>query len=186
MPPVRTAKSTNNRVLLYQRIKESGLIMSPCSRCAARGLECRVLEDSRRCGECIRANGSGKCDVFGPSASDWEALDREERRIEQELREALSKQLRLLTQQRSLRSRAGEMLRRGLKTLDELDEAEEKERLEKERMEKEKSDSALSAPAEASSNVLDDFDPSSFLSPSDTFWGNLGVDGENAQSFTSS
>ncbi|EDO00860.1 hypothetical protein SS1G_03334 [Sclerotinia sclerotiorum 1980 UF-70] len=53
--------------------------------------------------------------------------------------------------------------------MDELDDAEEKERLDKERIGKEQSNSGLSMLAEASSNVLDNSDPSSFLSPSDPF-----------------
>ncbi|KAJ8070649.1 hypothetical protein OCU04_001020 [Sclerotinia nivalis] len=73
------------------------------------------------------------------------------------------------------------MLRYSLKTLDELDEIEEKKRLEKEHTEKGKGkgneissllfdDSGLS---DATFGLLENFDPSFFLSPSDPFWVDL-------------
>lgn len=94
--------------------------------------------------------------------------------MDQERKETLSKLLRLEKQRDFLRDRRKQMADRGLKYLDELDALEEKERLEKERVEKEKEQSGF-APVEASSSVLDNFDPSSFLSPSDPFWVDPGI-----------
>ena len=56
----------------------------------------------------------------------------------------MARQLRLARQQKLLKARGGEMLRRGLATLDELDEAEEAERKK----------------AEAEASVLTTIDPS--------------------------
>ena len=55
-------------------------------------------------------------------------LKREEERLDREEEETLSKLLRLRKQKRLIRTRGKDMLRRGLKTLDELDAAEEAER----------------------------------------------------------
>jgi len=114
------------RLALAQRITATGIEMPPCSRCEKKELKCVVSDDSRRCGECVRTNA--RCDAGGPSTSEWEKLEREERRLQEEEEEAMAKILRLRKQQRLFRSRAKDMLRRGLKTMDELDEAEEKER----------------------------------------------------------
>jgi hypothetical protein len=68
---------------------------------------------------------------------DWDALEREEERIRVARREAVellartsAKLARLDKQQEFLRRRGRDMLRRGLKTMDELDEVEEKEKTE--------------------------------------------------------
>ncbi|RAL67223.1 hypothetical protein DID88_007998 [Monilinia fructigena] len=112
--------------------------------------------------ECIRS--SKKCDVQGPSESDWESLSRQKERLDQEEEDAMAKILRLRKQKSFLLKRESEMLRRGLRALDELVEAEEKERLEKEKIEKERVEEetanvdAASAPIGSSS--FDFFDPS--------------------------
>ena len=74
--------------------------------------------------------------------------------------------------QQELRERGMEMLRRGMKTLDELDEAEEKER------------SEVAAQAQSAAGVQD---PTSVLfgdpnfDPSDPFWATLDFGGEMPQ-----
>jgi hypothetical protein len=112
---------------LADKIQRTGIEMSPCSRCERLSLCCVVAADTSRCGECV--GSKQKCDVAGPSLSDWKSLEREERRLEDERRETLAKLLRLDLQQRTLRTRGREMLRRGLKSLDELDAAEEAEKV---------------------------------------------------------
>ncbi|OBT70528.1 hypothetical protein VF21_10439, partial [Pseudogymnoascus sp. 05NY08] len=64
---------------------------------------------------------------MGPEHPDWVKLEREEDRLDREEEETLSKLLRLRKQKRLIRTRGKDMLRRGLKTLDELDAAEEAE-----------------------------------------------------------
>src|SRR5713226_6432044 len=107
--------------------------MSPCSRCASRGLSCIVSSDSRRCSECTRSNV--KCNVAGPSLADWAKLHREEERLtleeeqtyakekaaRQAADEAFAKIMRLRKQKKLLKEHGSEMLRHGLQTLDELE-----------------------------------------------------------------
>jgi hypothetical protein len=86
-----------------------------------------------------------KCDVRGPSETQWKKLDEDEKKLTSEWRETQEETLRLQThllemqsrllrldkQREAFRSRAAEMLRRGLLSFEELDREEEKEREEK-------------------------------------------------------
>jgi hypothetical protein len=114
-----------------------GLEMSPCLYCKKHKKDCIVAPDSSRYSEYIRLKR--KYNVEGPSASDWRNIDSLKERLEQEAEETAqlivtvaAKLARIQKQQRLLRTRAQDMLRRGLKSLDELDEVEAKEREEKE------------------------------------------------------
>jgi hypothetical protein len=127
------------RCTLGTRINQTGVEMFPCSSCEGSLRKCYVSVDSRskRCGECVK-HGL-QCDVEGPSVSDWASLERAEdevsRKLAQttsELHELLARQSRLMKQQEFFKTRAKEMLRRGLNSLDELDAQEEKEKKEKE------------------------------------------------------
>ena len=69
----------------------------------------------------------------GPSLGDLQSVLREKERLSSEWRSTQAKLLRLDRQREFLEKRAGELIRRGLKTMDELDEAEEKEKQEQER-----------------------------------------------------
>jgi len=116
--------------------------MAPCTRCRNNRLECRVVPGYSRCAECVRRGGSVKCDVHGPSEAEWLKLEKEETKLNNEwsesrdaliqlqarLLEAQSKMLRLDKQREMFRSRAAEMLRRGLNSFAELEAEEEKER----------------------------------------------------------
>ncbi len=186
MPTQRLSKY-KERLELVRRIEKTGIAMSPpCSRCENNGRICVISEvHSTRCNECVRRGQ--RCDVEGPSIGDWRSIEREEERIEREEAEAsaaasaaLAKLQRLQKQKRFLKNRAGEMLRRGLKTLDELDEAEEREREEEERKQK-ASDDALRSSEEAApptgfSGVADNV-----LAPlSPSFWSMLDFVGGTA------
>jgi len=156
---------------LADKIQRTGIEMSPCSRCERLSLCCIVATDTSRCGECV--GSKQKCDVAGPSLSDWKSLEREERRLDDERRETLAKLLRLDLQQRSLRTRGREMLRRGLKSLDELDAAEEAERV---------AAAKITVPT-------GDFDfPEIPLDPveAEAFWASLDSGGEKLQASQSS
>lgn len=125
--------------------------MPACSRCEKRGTKCLVAPGYSRCSECIKVGGRVKCDVHGPSEAEWRNLEKvekeladewvstqmEQQRVQAEmlarLNELSTKLLRLDKQREMFRSRAAEMLRRGLKSIAELDAVEEKERLEKEK-----------------------------------------------------
>jgi adenine-specific DNA glycosylase len=148
--------------------------MSPCSLCEKTNRTCLVSEGSSRCSECVRRGQ--KYDVEGIPAGDWLSLEREEERLNAEEAKAtatmiktLARLARLQKQKRLLRSRARDMLRRGLKTLDELDEAEEKERLEAEAQAQ--LDVAMRNPT---SDLFSDLG----LDPDDPFWATLGFVGE--------
>src|SRR5438046_3449048 len=102
--------------------------MTPCSNCAWNNLNCIGSKDSSQCSNCISAKKT--CDSAPITPKQWESLAREERRLQQEEEEAMAKILQLCKQQQRLKSKGKDMLRRGLKTMDELKEAEEREWLE--------------------------------------------------------
>ena len=142
MPP-STSKTSKykQRILLFETIQSYGLPVMACSNCTRYHRRCVVLNTkSQRCGECVR-RGS-KCDALQASVSDLENLRLEEERLKFERDTAfeaamagLARVRELELRQQELRERGMEMLRRGLKTLDELDEQENREREEKERQE---------------------------------------------------
>jgi len=163
MPSITLTKLRQQHALA-DKIQRIGVEVPSCSRCEKRGLQCLVAPDTSRCGECVRSKQ--KCDVDGPSVADWENLEREERRLEEEERETLAKLLRLGTQKRSLRQRAREMMKRGLSSLDELDAVE--------RQEKEAELAKVQATLLPAASDEIPLDPS-FLHGS--FWGGLDFDG---------
>lgn len=132
--------------------------MSPCTYCEKAGKTCVVASaESLRCSECVRSKK--KCDVEGIPVGDWNAVEREEfrldtaemlaedtlRKAQSQMNEALNRLSRLRKQKQFLRKRAADMLRRGLKTMDELDEVEEREKLEREAVELASQRQAISA-----------------------------------------
>ena len=160
MSVIRTSKSVTSRQNIYFRSKEKGVVMSyKCSRCLEKNLECRVLPNAARCGECIKSVGSGRCDVYGHSAGDWSRVNSEEDRLRREEEEAMAKILRLRRQQRVLREKAGKMLQHDLHTIEALEEFEaEEQRLENERIEREKEQASSSSVAAGDDSFA--FDPS--------------------------
>lgn len=124
---VHVRNQRKERLSLSVHIAKCGIEMSPCSFCERNDKKCIVVgEGSTRCSECARSGK--KCDVEGIPVDDWESLEREEQRIENEREVTLARLLRLDKQQQFLKRRGREMLKRGLKTLDELDAEEERER----------------------------------------------------------
>jgi transposase len=108
--------------------------MEPCSNCIRRNRTCVSSNDSDRCAEYVRRGV--KCDQGGFDLSGFNAIQKEEERLEHEEEEAMAKILRLRKQRKSLKTHARELLRRGLRSLDELDEAEAKEKEGKEARER--------------------------------------------------
>lgn len=115
--------------------------------------------ESRRCSECVQSKV--RCDLrddpWGnhvPSLSDWASIEKQKQRLEEQEEEAMAKILRLRKQKRLLIEREREMACRGLKYLDELDKAEQKEREEEGRREQELT-TATSLPAPSKGDVLD-------------------------------
>ena len=160
------------RSALSARIAKCGIEMLPCSFCERNDKKCIASgEGSTRCSECARSGK--KCDVEGIPVDDWESLEREEQRIEYEREATLAKLLRLDKQQRFLKRRGREMLKRGLKSLDELDAVEEKERNEA-KAEAAHSSDHTTPTASASESALSilEMSPSSW----DQFLVDVGVD----------
>ncbi|KFY29404.1 hypothetical protein V491_00047 [Pseudogymnoascus sp. VKM F-3775] len=127
-----------------------------------------MAKQLRLSNECVRSNAY--CDTGGPSASDWDKLEYEERRLQAEEEEAMAKILRLRKQQQLFCSRAKDMLHRGLKTMDELDEAEEKECKEAEALANPPQSPSLTSPGHTTS----EYDLFSALSPG--FFDCWGID----------
>lgn len=195
MPPSRSLRYKER---LLQRIAETGITMPACSYCRRQHLVCVVSSDSDRCFGCVKAGGNTKCDVFGPSPGEWDALERTEKRLADDLkasrvaqdelmgrlfamqRELLAMQARttrLEKQREFFRQKAGEMLRRGLRSLDDLEAAEASEAA---RAAEEDGHPSPTPPSGDSSDpslldpdfasALVDFDPA------DPFWTQLGFD----------
>jgi len=126
------------KLVLSLRIERCGFEMTPCPLCARSGRRCIVDSmDATRCVECVH---QGKeCGVLAktPSLSEWCSIDRSMEKLQQEEEEAMAKILRLRRQQALLRRRRDEMIKRGLRSLDELDAVEEEERQREENQAKE-------------------------------------------------
>jgi hypothetical protein len=122
---------------LALRVDFIGLEMAPCLYCESCSLKYIVGPDSSWCSEyiCLKR----KYNVEGPSASNWQAIDILKEHLEKETEEtaqtivAVAAKLACLQkQQQLLYTRAQDMLKYSLKTLDKLDEAEAKEKEERE------------------------------------------------------
>jgi hypothetical protein len=182
MPPARSQKYIR-RLATSALVKSSGFIMPSCSYCEKHSRECRVALTSspKRCSECIRRGG--KCDVEGPSISDMTFIVQEQERLEAaeeaaalQEQDAFNRRMLIRSKQKSLRVRAADMIRRGVRTLDELDVLEEKERVEREQKEREEALVQPNAETESSFD-FDSFDPS-LLADQEAFLASLGTVGE--------
>lgn len=129
----RQSKKSQERAALASFIDSSGVETMPCSWCFKRNLACRISQGSSRCGECVRRGRS--CD--GSSvASALTKIMSEQRRVEQEeadaeeslfvlqtqLQTAVGRLARLRRQKRVLKERGSELFRRGMRSLDEMEE----------------------------------------------------------------
>lgn len=150
------APSTLRNDRLADSIESFGYDVMPCSFCSARGLRCKMIERSSKCGECVRRGRScdasgvaissrrcpscvllffaNECLLVGRIISESKRLDQEEERAEEqmlkaqaELNEALARLARLRRQKRQLVTKGQQMTRLGLQSLDELEEEERRE-----------------------------------------------------------
>ena len=176
--PTDTARKIQEREDLSNRIKKNGYIMDSCSNCIKRKTTCWAsANDSRKCAGCVKRKL--KCDCMGPDHPDWVKLEKEEERLDREEEETLAKLVRLRKQKRLIRTRGKDMLRRGLKTLDELDAAEEAERVMAEKAERALEAEPSTLPTTGSGAPLDDFsfvNPLTILVMSLTSWEKLLLD----------
>jgi hypothetical protein len=179
--PADTARKLQERNDLVRRIKSRGYElpkMDSCSNCVRRNITCWAsASDSRKCAGCVKRKL--KCDCMGPEHPDWVKLEKEEERLDREEEETLAKLIRLRKQKRLIRTRGKDMLRRGLKTLDELDAAEEADRVAAEKAERTLEAESSDPPVTSSEEPSDDFafvDPSTLLTMSPASWEQLMVD----------
>ena len=186
MPPERSRKY-KERIAAAKLIEITGFEMVPCEYCEKMERKCVVAKGSSRCSECMRRGQS--CVSEGIPIGDWSSLEREEERIaaaiaanQQVLIAAAAKAARLETQRNFLRRRAGEMLRKGLRSVDELEEAEKKEKdaLETEKQRKLREQRSLLV--NSSNPSLEPLDPDlsaalSDFDPDDPFWVAHGFSG---------
>ena len=137
MLAVRTqpAKKRKESEALASRIKRTSFEMFLCSSYERRNKRCLVSdkENSGRCSECVLRGAS--CDVEGVLVSEQRVLEAEEACIKAKKETAfrlvcenMSCIERLEKQQEFLKSKGRDIVRRGLKTLNELEEVKEKER----------------------------------------------------------
>lgn len=95
---------------------------------------------SNRCGRCVKLGET--CDVAGPSEKEWDRVESEQTRLRNEedkafeeetaaykrAHEMYAKRMRLRKQGELLKRREGDMLRRGLKNVEELEALDKSER----------------------------------------------------------
>jgi len=182
------ARSTNRRIELSKLINSKGVTMRPCNQCQKSGLECRKSEHSKKCGNCVRRGYA--CDAAAVSASDIDKVLRERRRLDDEeerareqmrlamsqTRDAMAKLDRLEKLKRFLSTREGELIRRGVQDVEELERLEEEER----QASMEQSSSAATPSSSTFVTVLpSDLDFSAALSPG----AQAQLDAEFAQFF---
>ncbi|KZL75075.1 hypothetical protein CI238_11125 [Colletotrichum incanum] len=115
----------------------------PCTFCRSRGLCCRIIERSSKCGEYVRRGRA--CDASGVALNSLLRIISESRRLENkeeaakellsarrnalrqaqaDLDESLARLERLRRQKRQLMTKGSEITRLSLQSLDELEEAE--------------------------------------------------------------
>ena len=116
-----------------------------------------------------------------PFMKDWESIEKQEEKLREQEEEAMAKILRLRKQQAFLRQRKTEMSKRGLKYLDELDAAEEKERLEKEKQEQVQLAAVTSVTSGEGVLPSDLAAALATYDPSDPFWATLDFGGGTPQ-----
>ncbi|KAF3768436.1 hypothetical protein M406DRAFT_249642 [Cryphonectria parasitica EP155] len=149
------SKKTEQRNRLFLAVDQFGFEIMLCTACASRSLVCKMMDDTKRCSQCIRrARSCDGCEVPVSALSrimaEDKKLESKEREAEAKFEEAHRRALevldearmkisesaahlaRLRTQRKSLASRgaqmvSGSMVNAGLESLDELDEQERRE-----------------------------------------------------------
>ena len=144
MLDVRTqpAKKRKESEALASCIKRTSFEMFLCSGCEQQNITCIVSdkEKSGRCSDCVCYRV--KCNVKGIPVKEQRSLEAEEDRLKKERKaalaiykaalrtaiESMARAKRLKKQQRFLKSKGKDMVCCGLKTLNKLEEAKERER----------------------------------------------------------
>ena len=127
--PKSPSSSSNRRRRLYEFVNSHGRSMpTPCGRCKADNLPCKVDIRSGNCGECIRRGR--KCDLV-VSRREWDRLSAERKRLEEQLKqakravsEAISHEARLERQLEALEENSSRLVSRELASIEELERIE--------------------------------------------------------------
>jgi len=193
----------NERIKLALKIKTAGVAMVPCSWCSSQHRRCikDVSDPERtRCSECVRSRKvcdasvplTDRWETEVPRAEEWESVGRQIDRLDEELdaamaevaelqstamakqKVAMAKVVELRRKKNEIKEREKEMMRRGLRYLDELDALEWKE--ERERVEREAAETVTPEPSVP-------FFGGAFGDPilSPSFWASQDVGGETPQ-----
>jgi predicted ribosome quality control (RQC) complex YloA/Tae2 family protein len=167
------SQSSRQRKLLAEKIEKKGVVFMPCNHCLKDEQPCVVSRTSRKCSHCVR-HGFLDCDAKEITAADFDRLELEKERLRNEIRSerkrlqaaaleqqsALAKIIRLERLQEVTEEREGELLRRGVHNIEELEKLEEAERI-----------VASLSNSEADPSASGEFSPSRLLGPID--WGFL-------------
>src|SRR5690242_15755430 len=146
MPPERSTPRVDH-IALGKEIQITGKKMAPCTRCANSGKLCIAPRDKKlnRCGRCTQMGRT--CDVREmnrmPTVFDWESIDAQIEKLNDQKDEAMAKILRLNKQEKLLRERKQKMIAAGLNSMDELDALEALEAKEKEEREKRETEESM-------------------------------------------
>lgn len=138
--------SREQRDLRLKKILELGSEwFLPCERCSRLDRPCIRVDDSSKCRGCVKANNVPCVGMSNPSEKNWdrlldahEKIDKREDAVHEEIFRLQREVVRLKKQKKLLHRRARDFLKKDVKTVEELEELEEKERFEAERKRVEK------------------------------------------------
>ncbi|KAF3768310.1 hypothetical protein M406DRAFT_224886, partial [Cryphonectria parasitica EP155] len=80
------SKKTEQRNRFFLAVDQFGFEIMPCTACTSWGLVCKMMDDAKRCSQCIRCACS--CDGCGVSVSALSRIIAEDKRLESKEREA--------------------------------------------------------------------------------------------------
>ncbi|KAF3761315.1 hypothetical protein M406DRAFT_224887, partial [Cryphonectria parasitica EP155] len=80
------SKKTEQRNRLFLAVDQFGFEVMPCTACASWGLICKMMDNAKRCSQCIRCARS--CNGCGVSVSAFLRIMAENKRLESKEREA--------------------------------------------------------------------------------------------------
>ena len=170
-----------NRKALSELIRTTGFLAAMfCTFCTENGRTCIMTSTTSRCSECVRT-GRSKCDGKPEFLSGWDALAKQEEKLEQEEEEAMAKILRVRKQKKFIQRRRNDMMARGLRSLEELDAAEEKDKKDEEERQAREKQGALAGPTpptDSNTGLDPSFDPYLVYPPGDPFWAPIHFGGE--------
>jgi len=135
----RRSKKTDERSALFAVIEHNGSDIMPCTYCFKNNLRCRIFgAASDKCSNCVKrgrpCDGNFVASSLTRLLSEQKRLEQSEEEAAKALQDAqreasiqLARLDRIRIQKRSLVTRSAELVRRGVQSLDELEEIERQE-----------------------------------------------------------